>query len=264
MFTFSDSANYQMPAHFGGREGQPLPQTYHDVTTIMVDYETDAEPLSMFLPGCFELLRPVVTIAYAMNRRVDWLAGGGYNVVGVNVPVRYSSGAERIDGAYALVLWENRTCPILGGREQTGIPKIFADILDCHQYGEEFFSSASYEGTTFLRLQFERGRPLDARELEALNQGSGRLNWFGWRYIPNIGRPGAALSHPTLYPIDIVTTEAWQGTGSVEWHEVTSQQNPVQSHIIGPLARLPMKRWRGSMLTRGRQVLRVDGARQLS
>lgn len=69
MFTFSDSANYQMTAHFGGREGQPSPQTYHDVTTITVDYETDAEALSTFLPGCFELLQPVLTIAYAANRR---------------------------------------------------------------------------------------------------------------------------------------------------------------------------------------------------
>jgi hypothetical protein len=37
--------------------------------TITVDYETDAEALSTFLPGCFELLQPVLTIAYAMNRR---------------------------------------------------------------------------------------------------------------------------------------------------------------------------------------------------
>jgi hypothetical protein len=67
MFTFADSANCQMPAPFGEREGQQSPQMYCDVTTV--DDETDAEALSTFLPGCFELLQPVLTNAYAMNRR---------------------------------------------------------------------------------------------------------------------------------------------------------------------------------------------------
>ena len=49
MFTFSDSANYQMSAHLGGRERQPSPQTFHDVITITVDYETD-EALSTSCP----------------------------------------------------------------------------------------------------------------------------------------------------------------------------------------------------------------------
>jgi hypothetical protein len=37
----------------------------------------------------------------------------------------------------------------------------------------------------------------------------------GWRYIPNIGRPGAALSHATLFPQDLVTGAAWLGEGRI-------------------------------------------------
>jgi acetoacetate decarboxylase len=56
------------------------------------------------------------------------MAGSGYNVIEVSAPVRFHGQRDRVDGQFALVVWENKTEPILGGREQTGIPKIYADI----------------------------------------------------------------------------------------------------------------------------------------
>lgn len=78
------------------------------------------------------------------------------------------------------------------------MPKIFANIEDHHQLGDRLFTNASYEGATFLRMDFQKIGTMTAEEVSALNQQSGKLNWFGWRYIPNTGRPGAALSHATL------------------------------------------------------------------
>jgi hypothetical protein len=45
MFKFSESTNYMIPAHFGGYEGKPPATTYHDVTSILVSYETDRNML---------------------------------------------------------------------------------------------------------------------------------------------------------------------------------------------------------------------------
>jgi len=263
MFKFSENSTYQMPAHFGGQEGPPRSQTYHDITMIAISYETDRDALAQYIPEAFQLTQPVISIGYAMNRGVDWMAGGTYNVIGINVPVTYVHGRESMEGLYALVMWENKTCPILGGREQTGIPKVFANIEDHHQLGDRLFTNASYEGSTFLRMDFQKTAKMTAEELSALNQQSGKLNWFGWRYIPNTGRPGAALSHATLYPLEMIYTAGWRGNGKVRWEALTLEQHPTQAHIIRALSQLPIKAYGDCAMTLHSQVLRIDVARQL-
>ena len=262
MFEFSEDTSYSMPAHFGGA---PLRSwTYAEVTTIGISYRTDAEELSRHLPRCFEITDPVIQIGYALNRGVQWMAGGGYNLVAVNVPVRYRHGPESLAGAYALVVWEGKATPILGGREQTGIPKIFADVADLHQIDDRLFGNVSFEGSTFLRVDGSKTHAFSRGELDNLNRHAGHLNWFGWRYIPNVGRNGAALNHPTLYPIDYTYAAAWKGQGTVDWQPLTWEQNPTQAHIIEALGRLPVEAYTGCVVTSGSQVIRVDSARELA
>jgi acetoacetate decarboxylase len=263
MFKFSENTNYLMPAHFGGSEGQPKSCTYDDVTSIMVCYETDLEMLSRYIPEGFEVTHPVIAIDYEMNRGVDWMAGGSYNLICVQAPVMYIGAREPIEGWYALVVWENKTCPILGGREQTGMPKIFADIEDHHRLGDKMFTNASYEGSAFLRMEFQKTRKMTAEELAVKNRQQGKTNWFGWRYIPNIGRPGAALSHATLYPLESVFMEGWLGDGRIHWEALTWEQHPNQAHIINALGKLPIKAYLDCQMVLKKQNLRIDFARQL-
>lgn len=262
MFRFAPDTSYLMPAHFGG---SPLSSwTYADVTTVGISYRTDGDALARYVPECFEITQPVVEIGYAMNRGVEWMAGGGYNLVAVNVPVLYRNESDNIAGSFAMVVWESKATPILGGREQTGIPKIFADVADLHQLDGRVFGNASFEGATFLRVDARKTDALSADELSELNQRRGHLNWFGWRYIPNIGRPDAALNHPTLYPIDYKYTAAWRAAGTVDWQLLTWEQNPTQAHIIEALGALPVERYVSCVVTSGSQVIRVDAARELA
>ncbi len=262
MFKFSEDSNYMMPAHFGGYRGQPQAAAYHDVTSIAAAYETDSEILAAFIPKPFEITQPVLSIQYSMCRRVDWMAGGGYNLITVGVPTAYADGRKRIEGLYVLVIWENRTAPILAGREQTGMPKIFADIEDHRQLGDRLLANASYEGWTFLRLDFRQAKQMSPDELTQLNQRSGSVNAFGWRYIPNIGRPGAALSHATLFPQEFVYTAAWQGEGRIHWEALGPEQYQYYP-ITRALSQLPVKAYRDCQMTMGSTVLRNDLAREL-
>ena len=262
MFKFQENYNYFMPAHFGGYEGHPKPCVYDDVTSIVISYETDPAMLAKYIPEGFELTYPVVAIAYVMNRGVDWMAGGNYNLICVQSPVVYSHGKERLEGLYVLAVWENKTEPILPGRETTGIPKIFAEIEDHRQLGDRFFTNASYEGSAFLKMDFKKTREMTPEELATRNQQN-KLNWFGWRYIPNIGRPGAALSHATLYPLESVFSAGWVGVGTVKWEATTWEQHPMQAHIINALGQLPIKSYVACEMTLKKQILRNDIARQL-
>ena len=270
MFKLAEDSNYMMPVNFGGAGGRPPAITYHDVTSIQVAYETDSEGLAAFIPEPFQMLQPVLAIQYSMCRQVDWMTGGGYNLISVGVPVVHAHGGERIDGLYVLIIWENRTAPILTGREQTGMPKIFADIEDHHQLGDTLLTNASYEGSTFLKVSFRRTKQMSPDELKVLSQRFGTVNAFGWRYIPNIGRPGAALSHATLFPQEFVFTAAWQGEGKVHWNALAPQYEyyPMSALAGGAASKafgqLPIKAYGECLLTHGSLVLRSDLAKQLS
>lgn len=264
MFRLSHELNYMIPPHFGlWGDGQPRPSHCHDATALSIDYETDGELLAQFIPERFAPSRPVVNVQFIMLRKVDWLGGGGYNLIQIGTPVVYAHGGERLEGVYVLVIWENSATPIMTGREQTGMPKIFADIEDLHQIGNHVYTNASYEGSSFLKIQFEQGREFSSQELATLNSSSSRSNTFGWRYIPNIGRPGAALSHATLFPMDSTTSAAWTGTGTVEWGEPVVGQYPSQFGAVQALNKLPIQAYGDCMMARCSIALRNDLARQL-
>lgn len=234
MFKFDDKKSYLMPAHFGGPDYDPAGLYYRNVLGVSYTCTTDGDKLSDYLPEGFELLRPELMIAFTQSREVEWMAGSGYNLIEVGVPARFQGKRDRVDGVFALVVWENKTAPILGGREQTGIPKIFADIEDLHKIQQNYFTNASYEGNTFLRLQLTGAHPVEAPSLPVDRA------LFGWRYIPKVGGPGADLSQPILYPQSTEINSAWVGQGAVQWTQLTWEQSPSQWHIIKALAELPV------------------------
>ena len=87
-FRFEDDHRYAMPAHFGGLKHVGTTTTYRDVTSLIVRYRTEKDAVDAYVPEALEVTDPVLSVAFVMNRGVEWMAGGGYNLVAVNVPVR--------------------------------------------------------------------------------------------------------------------------------------------------------------------------------
>ncbi len=261
MFAFKDDMSYRMPAHFGGVPGSGLSgQIYDDVTAINIGFLTDEGRLSRYVPEAFEILEPAVTVGYQKCCGVRWMGGGCYSLIAVMTPAKHiASGTE---GQFVLVIWENKTAPILGGREETGMPKIFADIPDHHRLEGHITANASHEGRVFLELEMDLEEELTEQELAAMNS-SGRINQLGWRYIPNIGRPGAALSHATLYPVEAIYKSGSRGRGKVTWTRADPLFNPAQAAIINALADLPVLEYRQCLFAQMATNLRGDLAREL-
>ena len=155
------------------------------------------------------------------------------------------------------MVWENKAAPIIGGREQTGIPKIYADIEDLHKFQQHYFTNASYEGNTSLRLEMTGAQPVDAQQL------SSDRALFGWRYIPKVGGPGAELSQPILYPQRTEVNSAWVGKGTVQWTQLKPEHNPSQWHIIKALAELPIIELAPAIMLKGVGMLKSMQARVL-
>jgi acetoacetate decarboxylase len=243
MFTLDPKRSYMMPAHFGPRPISPKASGwYHDVTSLTVAYLTDRDQLAAYLPAPYEVAEEaVVSVTYARNRNVDWLAGHGYNMVTVNAAAVFHGEKETITGNYCLVIWENLADPILTGRELQGIPKIYADIPDHSVIGGEWRCNASHFGHKILDLSVSDLRaPSEAEMLAYATANDGKANPMAWRYMPEISGMGHRLTQPTTYPSNTVLKEVMVGEGQVNWQHLSWEQNPTQFHIVNALADLPM------------------------
>ena len=259
MFTFDPAASYTMPAHFGARRPEPNSSGwYRDVTAVTVPYLTDRDLLAAHLPEPFEVgVEPIVTVFYARNRDVDWLAGHGYNMIGVTCSAVYKGPTEQLSGSFTLVVWENLADPILTGRELQGIPKIYADIPD-HTVthggnpAETWRAGATHFGHRIVDIEVTGLRPPTIDEIAAAQQQQATDDHpMAWRHMPAVGRPGASISEATTFPSENVFTDARVATGSVEWHRLTWEQNPTQYRIVNALADLPILEHRPAVITWG-------------
>jgi hypothetical protein len=260
MFEFDPRGSYMMPAHFGMPPIDGVPSLkYRDVTAMTVVYLTDAERLAAHLPAPFEVgAEPLVTVTYAANRQVDFLAGHGYNMIRVTAAAAFNGEKDRFEGQFALVLWENLADPILTGREMAGIPKLFADIPDHEIVDAGWRCSASHFGHRILDMSISGPLPVTTDEIVAFQEaGRGKDNPMGWRYLPRVGDAGAALSEPTIFPYENQIDEAWVGAGSIDWKRLTWEQNPTQFHIVNALAALPVLEYRPALISRGSSNLFV-------
>ena len=263
--TRDDGLTRRMPAHF--RQWPPSGggvSPYDDCTTLEVSYLTDEEKLRQYVPEEFSITRPLVMVMYEKCSGVRWMGGSQYSLVTVSVPVQYVAGKEPLDGIYHLVIWEDTCEPILGGREEAGMPKIFADIPEYRRNGTSLSVNASHEGRTFFEMELALGPEFSGDALAGINADNGRMVQFGWRYIPRVGPfPGPALSEATYYPVDNTFSSAYACTGTVKWTVPARQQHPTQCDIIAALAALPVNDYLSGSFRKGTSTMRMDLARSL-
>lgn len=256
---FDEAATYIMPPFFGGLP-YPLPAAhYRDTTNLTFAYLTDGDRLQTLLPPGFRLTEPKLIISLINNRRVDWLAGAGYNLLAVNVPVVFDGSAGPIEGVFGLVVWENMTAPILMGRDVQGVPKLYAKVDDLREFPDEIVAAnAHLDGSRFARVLMGTSGAIEGDELEAFRREQSEVNWFGWRIFPNVGAPGAALSHPVLFPQEFNIWSARGGMASIEWTVPDWPSNPTQCRIIQGLADLPNFGGGEAVLMHCENILRAD------
>ncbi len=260
MHQLDPRGTHMMPAHFGPRPQSPRATLwYRDVTSMSVAFLTDPEKLAAYLPAPFAVgAEPLVTITYACNRQVDWLAGHGYNMIAVNANAVFEGEEGQRAGPYTLVIWENLADPILTGRELQGIPKVFAAIEDHSVIGGDWHTCASHFGHKFLDIDITGLRDPTPAELAAdENNREARENPMAWRFLPGLLGFGQSVSEATIYPCENVIHQAWVGEGRADWQHLTWEQNPTQFHIVNALADLPALQWLPATVARGSTNLLV-------
>jgi len=195
--------------------------------------------LATLLPPSFELRGdPIVTVIAGYLSEIAWLAGRSYNVFGVYIPATHC-GSVRTDGLFIAVLWENLTDPILTGRDELGIPKIYAEIPPLAVNGiNAYVARASWLGFEFARMEIRLHAPIDGEPDGPADP------ILAYKYIPRTGARGEAdCEYAIVVPSEDPSRrviESWEGSGSVTFFEAAWRDMPTQCHIVNKLAALPI------------------------
>lgn len=257
---------YMMPTHFGPMAGPrqgpggdmgAFSRDNRKVRSLAVSFLTNAGQLEAMLPEGFELDgEAVVTVAITYMTELDWLAGRGYNTLGVTFGARFTGERDTAAGPFLLVLWENLTDPILTGREQLGFSKIYCELPEPISHGGETHCTASWLGFRFMDMNLtemtevppaERQSPADPPEDGVLRGG------LHYKYIPRTGEWGEAdVSQAILSPGRgslAPPTGLWRGKGIVEFHKARWEDLPTQYMIVNAFHELEIREFRGATIT---------------
>jgi hypothetical protein len=210
-------------------------------TSLTLRYPTDATSLARLLPPGLELDGdPVVTVVGSELSDLPWLAGRGYRLVTVLVPVRYDRG-ERLVGNFELVTWENLADPIISGREELGYNKLFAEIAGAWSATDaSAHVEAGWDGFTFLQLEVHDLRPPSANAARAPARPV-----IHHRYLPSCGQGrwgGADVDCYTCHtgsPAEIRQVETLVGSGRAAFRSASFEELPTLHHVVNQLAALP-------------------------
>jgi acetoacetate decarboxylase len=95
----SEAESYLMPVSFGPIRPHPA-GTFGDVLKLTTVYETDRDAVAALLPEPFEPADDAhVSVFYARCRGVNFLAGGGYNLLESTSPPCSTGRTRRFPGS---------------------------------------------------------------------------------------------------------------------------------------------------------------------
>lgn len=209
-------------------------------TSVSVTFTTEEDLLTRLLPPGFSLDRPVVTVAATSITKLSWLAGRGYNTLGVSFPATFNGEHDAVSGQFLAVLWENLADPIISGREELGYAKLYAELPPARWVDGGVRCSASWDGFGFLELAVDDLEPSPAPRAQAPP-----IKLLHYKYVPATGDLGNAdVAYACLTPdagqgsrvIDVQT-----GTGWVAFRPASFEQLPTLRRVVNTLAKLPVR-----------------------
>ncbi|MHA2393883.1 MAG: acetoacetate decarboxylase family protein [Promethearchaeota archaeon] len=262
-YEFKPNQMYRMPTHFGpsfgprrGKDGRKFENVNTPkVNSNSVSFVTNRKQLEEFLPEGFELRdEPVVTVKVSYITEIEWLAGRGYNTLGVSFPTVFHGKEDTVMGNFLTVLWENLTDPILTGREELGFSKIFCELPEPRIYQGKIHCIASWMGFKFFDMNIWNLKKLSLKEItQTLNKKRRSDGTLHYKYMPRTGEWGKSdIAYATLTPSggsNRSIKNVWKGEGNVEFHEAKWEDLPTMFSIVNAFHNLEIKEYIGATIT---------------
>lgn len=261
------SKYYRMPLIMGplfGREKLPR-IAYTEVEVLALQYQADPDAIPALLPDCYRPAEePTVTVIFGYYDGLEFMAGGGYRMATVQVAARFDGEHDRVEGDYILVMFEDKTFPIIGGREDLGVPKLYADISPRKTLSSGHLRcEASLWGHLLFGIDLA---PLKRQNAVVRLAAGKRINerpWLCYKYIPSLDGPPDA-DYPTIAKNATKIEQLWLGkSGKVYFGDPGEEDVAYTKPVIDALKTLPMRQVTQTLRLRGSAVLRYDLSHRL-
>lgn len=247
-------------------------------STISVKFKTSRTYLETLFPTPQFRFRDPATVCQASISvtelgNMQWLGGKGYRHLGLYIHgVEYvKKDGSTITGTHLAVLFESLTDPIVSGREELGMPKLFCDI-DIDQQPGSARVAASFRGAQFLDLQIDGLQADDGAGEAGTIGGEADYGILVYRYIPAVGQPGRAdaeyavvVPHEEEEPKGTVQTvqRAAPSGARVEARALDWTRLPTLHHVASALAEIPIYEVVSAKVVEGTGVPDVSAARRI-
>jgi len=283
------STYWRMPRAFGPMPG---PRQTHDsqardgrastFITASIKIKTSRTVLqTLFPPGSaswrFQSPGTVAYCSFSQTtlNKMEWLGGSGYNHLGLYIHgVEYvKQDGEVVRGTYMPILFENLTDPIISGREELGMPKLYSAI-DVERDSKSYHIRTSWNGMTWGRFEIN-----DLEETSQVNESTGKISGDTTdegilvdRYMPSVGREnkGKADAHYTVFdrfseaePKPQPQRILRSSNASVVLNPRDWSALPTLHHIIERLASIPVYQVLSAQVVEGVSVPDVSSARRV-
>lgn len=258
---------YRMPLIMGPVfDQQALPRIdYTEVEVVALQYQTDADAIRALLPDCYQPAdEPAVTVFFGFYDGLNFMAGGGYWTATVQVAARFDGEQDHVEGDYILVMFEDRTYPIICGREDLGISKLYADISSVKILPNGHLRcEASLWGHLLFGIDLA---PTKRQNRVVRTVAARRINkrpWLGYKYIPSLDGPPDA-NYPTISWNITKIEQLWlSNAGGMYFGDPGESDVAKIKQLVDALKTLPVRQVTQTLRFRGSSVLRLDLSRRL-
>ncbi|KAJ9604708.1 hypothetical protein H2200_010822 [Cladophialophora chaetospira] len=139
--------------------------------------------LSFKSPGTFAF----ASITTTTLDKMEWLGGSGYSFWALWIHgVQYTKkDGSVMSGSYLPIMFENLTDPIVSGREELGMPKLFSDI-DVQRSDNTYEIKTSWRGATWGTFKLSNLKETDASQSAGGVSGDVDEAQFMYRYMPTV------------------------------------------------------------------------------
>lgn len=276
---------WRMPVSFGPMpgprqdfQGKPRVAVQSSFTTASLKFKTSRTLLENLLPAASFKFKSPGTVAYASFSqttldKMEWLGGTGYRHFGLYIHgVAFTKkNGDVLNGTYLPILFESLTDPIVSGREELGMPKLYCS-LDVYRRTSCYRIQAGWRGARFCAMALEGLQGDDPASEHGTIGGEADDGILAYKYIPRVGERGKAdIEHATFVPHaqesevvpSIVHSVARASKASVTFDALDWEALPTLHHIVSRLAEIPIYEVISAKVVSGIGVPDVSSARRI-
>ena len=281
---------WRQPIAFGPMPGPRqdhtgVPRDGHDSTSITasIKFKTSRTVLQNLFPtGRKDLsFKNPGTVAYASITtttldKMAWLGGGGYSFWALWIHgVQYTKqDGSVVTGNYLPIMFENLTDPIVSGREELGMPKLFSDI-DVRKTQTNYAITTSWRGATWGAFNLSNLKEMESTQnaVASVSGSDEDATQIVYRYMPTVGSENKGRAAEEYFAAVHLAEEktapkllrCWETSsatinidGSLGWNKL-----PTLSHIVERLAEVPVYEIVGAKVTESVGVSDLASCRRI-